>query len=256
MRHVLVTGAAGGIGRAVAERLSRDGWTVTGADSRAELLSQAMAPLPSARAEVVDLATVEGPEELLAAAAAPAPLDAVVNAAGVYPARPFLDLDAAAWDHVMAVDLRAPMLLTRAFAAAAVAAGRGGVVVNISSGAALRSRPGAAHYSTAKAALEVLTRSAALELGPHGIRVVAVSPGFVRVDSDVNPVTPEYAAEVSRAPLERAGTPEDVAAAVAFMLSEESSWITGTVLRVDGGSSAGSTTLPLHWSAANGTGAA
>ncbi|MEJ5867578.1 SDR family oxidoreductase [Pseudokineococcus sp. 5B2Z-1] len=247
MRHALVTGAASGLGRAVAERLSRDGWAVTGADVRGPALEEALAGLPSSRAEVADLSTVEGPTDLLEAVWRRAPLDALVNAAGVYPSRPFLEMDAAAWDAVMAVDLRAPMLLTRAFAAAAVEAGREGVVVNISSGAALRSRPGAAHYAAAKAALEVLTRSAALELGPHGLRVVAVAPGFVAVESEVNPVAPEYAEAVSAVPLPRPGAPEDVAGAVAFLLSQDASWITGTVLRVDGGSSTGATSLPLLW---------
>jgi NAD(P)-dependent dehydrogenase (short-subunit alcohol dehydrogenase family) len=93
----------------------------------------------------------------------------------------------------------------------------------------------------------MLTRSASVELGEFGIRVNAVSPGFVDVDSDVNPVTPEYAEAMSINPLGQRGRPENIAAAVHWLASDEAEWVTGTVLRVDGGASAGTTALPLHW---------
>jgi NAD(P)-dependent dehydrogenase (short-subunit alcohol dehydrogenase family) len=120
-------------------------------------------------------------------------------------------------------------------------------VVNISSGAATRARPGAAHYATSKAALEMLTKACAVELGGLGIRVNAVSPGFVTVDSDANPVTEEYAAAVSVNPLGRRGEPREVADAVFWLAGPEAGWITGAILRVDGGSTAGAAGLPLHW---------
>lgn len=156
-------------------------------------------------------------------------------------------MTAAIWDRVREVNVRSAMLTTAAFARACVADGRGGAVVNITSGAATRARPGAAHYCTSKAALEMLTRAAAVELGEHRIRVNAVSPGFVRVDSPANPVTAEYEAAVSVNPLGRIGQPDDVARAVRWLAGPESEWITGTVLRVDGGAGAGTTALPLHW---------
>jgi NAD(P)-dependent dehydrogenase (short-subunit alcohol dehydrogenase family) len=176
-----------------------------------------------------------------------APVDVLVNSAGVYPATPFLDLNAATWDAVQHLNVRAPLLATVALARLATAAGRAPVIVNISSGAALRARPGAAPYSSSKAALEMVTRASALELGAYGIRVNAVAPGFVTVDSDANPVTEEYAAAVSPNPLGRRGQPDDIARAVLWLCSDEADWVTGEVLRVDGGASTGAMNLPLHW---------
>jgi NAD(P)-dependent dehydrogenase (short-subunit alcohol dehydrogenase family) len=94
------------------------------------------------------------------------------------------------------------------------------------------------------------TRASALELGPLGIRVNAVAPGFVTVDSEANPVTEEYAAAVSPNPLGRRGRPDDIANAVLWLCSDAAEWITGEVLRVDGGASTGAMNLPLHWAPA------
>jgi NAD(P)-dependent dehydrogenase (short-subunit alcohol dehydrogenase family) len=248
-RHVLVTGAASGIGAGIAARFTDDGWTVTGVDLREAELRATLNDLETGTdAIVADLADPAAPERVVRQAwDRDGPLDVVVNAAGIYPARAFLDLDAQMWDRVQAVNVRAPMLTTRAFAQLAIASGRPGSVVNISSGAALRARPGAAHYSTSKAAVEMLTKAAAIELGGAEIRVNAVSPGFVTVDSPANPVTEEYAAAVSVNPLGRRGRPADIAAAVAWLVSPAAEWVTGTVLRVDGGTSAGTTILPMHW---------
>lgn len=247
--HALITGAASGIGAAIAHRFATHGWAVSGAAVRTEELANQMAGLARAGTSLpCDLADATAATALIDRAwAAAGPVHALVNAAGIYPACGFLGLDAELWDRVQAVNVRAPMLLIRALAERAIVAGTDTVVVNISSGAALRARPGAAHYSTSKAALEMLTRAAAVELGGHGIRVNAVSPGFVTVDSTANPVTERYAAAVSINPLGRRGEPADIAAAVLWLVSSEAAWVTGTILRVDGGTSAGTTTLPEHW---------
>ena len=251
-RHAVITGAGSGIGRQVALRFAGLNYRLTLADIDEAALSSAVqdsraAGAAEALAVVADLASPEGPESLIAKAWAAGPVDVLVNSAGIYPATPFLALNAQTWDAVQHLNTRAPLLATVALAQKAVEAGRGASVVNISSGAALRARPGAAPYSTSKAALEMATRAAALELGPHGIRVNAVAPGFVTVNSSANPVTEEYAAAVSGNPLGRRGEPDDIARAVVWLAGPEAEWITGEILRVDGGSSTGAMNLPLHW---------
>jgi NAD(P)-dependent dehydrogenase (short-subunit alcohol dehydrogenase family) len=253
VRHVLVTGAASGIGAGVCRAFAAAGDRVTGVDVRGDVLGEAMAAVarehgvPTA-AVVCDLADAAAAERLVGDAwDQHGPLDVLVNAAGIYPATPLLDMTAEVWDRVQHVNVRAPMLTTVCFGRRAVESRRGGCVVNISSGAALRARPGAAHYCTSKAAVEMLTRAAAIELGGRGIRVNAVSPGFVEVDSAVNPVTAEYAEAVSTNPLGRRGQPSDIAQAVVWLASDAAGWVTGSIVRVDGGASAGTTVLPLHW---------
>ena len=241
MRHVLVTGAAGGIGLACAQAFHALGDTVTGVDAREPELAEAMEPLQG-QGFTVDLSDPDC-GDVVARAAAIAPVDVLVNAAGIYPATPLADMTARAWDQVQHVNVRAPMLLTRALAAA----GRPATVVNISSSAATRARPGAAHYCTSKAALDMVTKACAVELAELGIRVNAVAPGFVEVDSPVNPVTPEYAKAVSANPIGRAGRPDEIAAAVVWLASDAATFVTGSIVRVDGGSTAGSTALPPHF---------
>jgi 3-oxoacyl-[acyl-carrier protein] reductase len=228
-KRVLVAGAAGGIGAAICRTFAGDGWDVVTADVRSGDL-------------VTDLSD---PEQVTRMVDAAWPVSALVNAAGIYPATPLLDMTAQQWDRVQDINVRAPVLATVAFARRCVEAGRGGCVVNITSGAALRARPGAAHYCSSKAALEMATRACALELAPQ-IRVNAVSPGYVVVDSDVNPVTPEYHQAVSANPMGRPGTPDDIAQAVLWLAGDHASWVTGSIVRVDGGSSTGAP-LPVHW---------
>jgi 3-oxoacyl-[acyl-carrier protein] reductase len=239
--HAVVTGAASGIGRAIALRLLSADWQVTTVDLREP-------GIEGAPAITGDLAGSDFPADVIRRAWSAAPVDALVNAAGIYPAIPFFELTAALWDRVQQVNLRAPVLATQELARLAVAEGRAPSVVNIASGAGRRPRPGAAHYSVSKAGLVMATRACAIELGRYGIRVNAVSPGFIDVASDVNPVTPEYAAVVRQSALPGSGTADDIADAVSYLLSPGARWVTGSVLTVDGGTSAGAIHLPPHWS--------
>jgi 3-oxoacyl-[acyl-carrier protein] reductase len=255
-RHVLITGAASGIGAATARLFAADGARITVVDLRTEQLASIADELRRTSGvevtEIVgDLTDAEFAANVVPTAWREADgLDVLVNAAGIYPSTPLLEMTAQMWDRVQDVNVRAAMLTTVSFGRQCVAVGRSGAVVNISSGAATRARPGAAHYATSKAALEMLTKACAVELGGNGIRVNAVSPGFVTVDSTANPVTEDYAAAVSTNALGRRGEPDDIARAVHWLASDAASWVTGAVLRVDGGSTAGTTTLPLHWQGA------
>lgn len=245
--HVLVTGAAGGIGQACAAAFAAQGDHVSGVDARGDELAAAMARLGAEHgvrtaSYAVDLTDPACGDVVARAADDLGPVDVLVNAAGIYPATPLAAMTPEAWDRVQQVNVRGPVLLTVAFAAQ----GRPGAVVNISSGAATRARPGAAHYCTSKAALEMATKACAVELAGAGIRVNAVAPGFVTVDSPVNPVTDDYRSAVSRNPLGRPGEVDEIAAAVLWLASEAASFVTGSVLRVDGGATAGTTDLPLH----------
>lgn len=256
-KHAVISGAGSGIGLQIARRFAGLGFRITLVDIHPGPLAQASEACREAGSAevstlVIDLGSDLGPEEMIAGSWAIAPVDVLVNSAGVYPATPFLSLDAATWNKVLNLNTRAPVLATVALAQRAVEAGRPANVVNISSGAALRARPGAAPYSTSKAALEMATRASALELGRYGIRVNAVAPGFVTVNSSVNPVTEEYAAAVSTNPLGRRGEPDDIARAVVWLVGDEAAWITGEILRVDGGSATGAMHLPLHWTASGG----
>ncbi|MGH3328243.1 MAG: SDR family NAD(P)-dependent oxidoreductase [Streptomycetales bacterium] len=248
-RVALVTGAASGIGYAVARSFLERGARVVLADLRLEGARRAAdelgAPGRTLAAEL-DVRDSHGVSEVFDEAwAAHGTVDVLVNCAGVYPSHPFLEMAESEWDRVLDTNLTGPFLCTRAFAERLIGAGRPGRVVNISSGAARRARPGALHYCTSKAGVEMLTKALALELADHRIAVNAVAPGFVRVDSAVNPLSTRYVEAISGGiPLRRPGTPGDIASAVLFLGSEQAEWVTGSVFTVDGGSSAGDRSLP------------
>jgi 3-oxoacyl-[acyl-carrier protein] reductase len=236
-----VTGSSRGIGRACAEHLGAEGARVLLNARHADELETTVRELHSRGLEVDGVAcNLSDPEtpQLLAQHAARrfGSVDLVVNNVGISPYfGPTHLADRERWTHTMVTNTYPALAMVRAALDHGLA--RGGAVCNISTIGARKTLDGAAAYSASKAALEVLTRCLARELGPRGIRVNAVAPGLVRTHT--SRVYWEDGKDAERAavlPLGRLGEPEDVADAVTFLLSDEASWITGTVLPVDGGS--------------------
>lgn len=231
MKVALVTGANGGIGYAIAERLLRDGYRLGYAsrdrDDESREAYERLSKLGELHWVDGDLADPATPPRLVLETSEHfGRIDVLVNNAGLSTAKPALELTAEDFDTVFAVDVRAALLASQA---AARAMGEGGVIVNISSVHEHVPRPGFVVYAAAKAALGMLTRGLALELAPK-IRVVAVAPGAIATER--NEEADELSAEI---PLGRPGTPEEVAALVAWACSDEARYVTGTSLLIDGG---------------------
>jgi NAD(P)-dependent dehydrogenase (short-subunit alcohol dehydrogenase family) len=239
-RVALVTGAGSGLGRAVARRFAEAGARVAvhyrGSRDGAEAVVREIAAAGGeARAFAADLtASGEAARLVDEVVGALGPLGVLVNNAGSYPLAGVLDVTAAQWDAVLAANLRSALECLQA-AGRRMAARGDGAIVNVTSIQAFRPAPGLAHYSAAKAGLEMLTRSAALELGPSGVRVNAVAPGLIWREGIESAWPDGVARFVARAPLGRLGQPEDVADACLFLASPAARFITGTTLVVDGG---------------------
>ena len=176
------------------------------------------------------------------------PADVLVNAHGIFPNRPILEMDDEEWRRVFDVNTMGTMNTCRAVARRLVSRSAPGSIVNVSSGAATSARAGSGHYASSKAAVNMLTHVLAIELGPHGIRVNAVAPGLVldEVLREGDSHDSEYVRLMLRGtPLRRTGSPDDVAPAVVFLASERSRWTTGAILEITGGSHCGRTHVPL-----------
>lgn len=235
----VVTGAASGIGRAIAARLSDGGLTVTAVDR--DPIDDPVLAGASLRADLLD---ANGLEAVMATLAR-RQVGVLVNCAGVYPATPAVDIAPEEWREVLELDLAVPFRLSQAAARHWIGTGRRGVIVQVSSTAAHTVRPGTAHYAAAKAGLSQLTRVLALEWAHHGIRVNAVAPGLVVTDHAAQRLTAdpaarsEHAHKLERIPMGRTGAPEEIAETVAFLASSRAEYITGQTFFVDGGYTAG-----------------
>jgi glucose 1-dehydrogenase len=233
----IVTGAGSGIGRATALRLARDGYAVVVAEIDAPRAASMAAEIGQAALPfTLDVSEAEGVDALLAGTLGRfGRLDVMVANAGVPHGAPFLELDEATWERVLSVNLKGVFLCGQAAAKAMVAGGHPGAIVNVASTYAEVTEGEASAYSASKGGVRMLTKSMALELGPHGIRVNAVGPGWIR--TGMNPL--DDAAQVAQLeptiPLGRVGLPEDVADVIAFLASDDARYVSGQTLFVDGG---------------------
>lgn len=230
--NVLVTGGAQGLGRAIAEQLSTEGWSVVVFDLLAESSRDIGA---SYVVDVTDRSAVD--EAVALAEDEVGPLTALVNSAGIQRHMRLVDGDPSLWDQVLAVNLGGTFNCLRAVGARMVDRGSG-AIVNISSIAAERGGISRSAYCASKAAVNSLTRSAAVEWGETGVRVNAVGPGYVDSPMVANGIE---SGEISidklldRIPMRRLARPSDVADVVSFLVSAKSSFITGQILYADGG---------------------
>lgn len=238
--RALITGASRGIGAACAVRLAREGWDVvvhyhTGAEEAAGVVARiedAGGRGVTLQADVGDRAECESLVEK--AVSALGGLDSVVANAGVYDRAHLDELPPERWARTISVNLSGTFLVIRAAVPHLVASANGTAVLVSSQLARLGSAHGA-HYAASKTAIEGLTKALALELGPHGVRVNCVAPGMTRT-AILDPYSEEELARRARSvPVRRIGEPEDVAAAVALLVSPDSSYMTGAVLHVNGG---------------------
>ncbi|MBL7261136.1 SDR family oxidoreductase [Paractinoplanes lichenicola] len=232
-RPILVTGANGNIGAATVRLLKQHGADVIAAGPSDELLAPVVDET-GVRGLAFDLAA----ENEVCRALSDLPLYGVVNCAGLGGVvGPLQDADVDVYDSVMAVNARGAFLVTKYAARTMIAAGRGGSIVNVSSQAAVVALTGHMAYGASKAALDSMTRVAALELGPHNIRVNSVNPTVV-----MTPMSASYWGRpeikdpfLAQMPLGRYATEEEIAAPIAFLLSDAASMITGVTLPIDGG---------------------
>ncbi|MDH7809595.1 MULTISPECIES: SDR family NAD(P)-dependent oxidoreductase [unclassified Rhizobium] len=248
-RVAVVTGGAGGIGKAIASRLSEAGARVVVADLNQDSAEAVAAELKEKwRQEAWGLRLDVTESNLVADAASRAAelggkLDIWVNAAGIYPVRPYFEIDDAFWDNMMAINLRGTMVGARE-AAKLMAPNRSGVIVNIASIASMSAgAPGSATYTASKHAVAGLTKSMAVEFGALGIRALGIAPAAI-ITPGLEELKRQFAKDIGgdflemlteRVHLGRPGLPDDIARVALFCASDLSAYMTGSLVVVDGG---------------------
>ena len=243
-KHVLISGAARGIGYEIAKHFGREGAMLSLFDNHSENLESVTAEFRSSGFLVneytVDISVREQVEDAVQKAEKVRPIDILVNNAGIADEIPFLQMDEKQWNKVLNVNLTGMFTLSQLVCREMIKR-RKGVVVNMSSKNGMDGEFGYAHYNASKGGVIMLTRSMALELASFGIRVNAVCPGYIQTPMSEAIDSPEFTARfVSRyIPMNRPGKPEEIAPVFLFLASDESSFITGQTIVADGGQLAG-----------------
>lgn len=243
-KAIIVTGATSGIGRSTAEAFARERASVALVGRNEGALAEVAEAVQRSGGRVVtcraDVTAAEAPEQIIARTVHElGGLDVLVNAAGVMATGTLEATTDEVWDAMMSVNLRAPFRLMRA--AAPHLAARKGAVINVSSVNGMRSFPGVLAYCVSKAGVDHLTRCAAIEMAPLGVRVNAVNPGVTVTNLHRRSGMEEtqYAAFLERSktthPLGRPGSPDEIAALILFLASERAAWMTGETIPIDGG---------------------
>lgn len=250
-KTIIITGAARGIGAAIAERLAREGAHIVLCDideTAGEATTARLGAFARIRFVPCDVSDAAAADRLIATAlAAFGRIDGLVNNAGIVHAADFLDLTESDFDRVLSINLKGAFLIGQRAAREMVKQGEGGAIVNMSSVNARLAIANQVPYSVSKGGLAQLTNVMALGLAQYGIRVNAIGPGSIMTDM-LKTIATDTAARhrlLSRTPLGRLGMPEEIAAVAAFLLSQEASYITGQTIYADGGRMGLNYTVPV-----------
>ena len=239
-KNAIVTGVASGIGRATAVRLAADGANLFCVDRDEEGLAKVVDTLGAGHVGfTADLSLASSCEKVVAAALRhwDNQIHILVNAAAILIREATPEHSRESWDLTFDVNLKAPFLLSRDVVASMIEAGIGGAIVNVASIEAVLPGRGHVAYTASKGAITMLTRSAAFETAPFGIRVNAVSPGVIAtaMNADLREDPKSWSEMLAGTPMGRHGEPEEIAAVIAFLASDDPSFVTGAIVTADGG---------------------